>query len=93
MAAQEIAVPELPDANGTLQATDKVVCVSGLSTSNGVTSLVSVQLLPVYVSTSLGTPVNSIATTVKSGLMWTDGNYLYVTVANNTVKRTALSTF
>lgn len=38
------------------------------------------------------TPANSSAT-VTQGKIWADSNYLYVAVANNTIKRVALSSF
>jgi len=38
------------------------------------------------------TPVNSVATTFP-GQIWFDTNYMYVGVANNVIKRIALSPF
>lgn len=38
------------------------------------------------------TPANSTIT-VTQGEVWTDGTYLYVATANNTVKRVSLSAF
>lgn len=38
------------------------------------------------------TPANS-GVTVAAGTIWADANFIYVAVANNTVKRVALSSF
>lgn len=38
------------------------------------------------------TPVTS-TDTVKEGTIWWDANYIYVAIANNTIKRASLSTF
>ena len=45
------------------------------------------------VVTFSNTPANSTALTIAGGQIFYDSNYLYVAVANNTVKRVALSTF
>lgn len=39
------------------------------------------------------TPANSTAANCSIGEYWSDGNYVYVGVANNTCKRVAISTF
>lgn len=39
------------------------------------------------------TPADSNALTISSGVLLYDSNYLYVAVANNIVKRVALSSF
>jgi hypothetical protein len=39
------------------------------------------------------TPVASSGTSDQQGAIWFDANYIYVAVANGTVKRAALSTF
>jgi len=38
------------------------------------------------------TPINSVQSTTQ-GKIWTDGNYLYIGIANNQIKRIALSSF
>lgn len=38
------------------------------------------------------TPANSTANAV-AGLVWYDNNYIYVAIANNSIKRVALSSF
>lgn len=38
------------------------------------------------------TPVSS-SDTVKVGTIWWDANYIYVAIANNTIRRAALTTF
>lgn len=84
MTAQQKSIPSLPVANTPLANTDAIVCVA-----NGVTSLIPAS----QVNATLGTPANSISMTVPGGRFWTDGAYLYVSTANNTVKRATLSTF
>lgn len=61
-----------------------------------VTKRVSVQNLLSNSSANVAirniTPANS-SITVKAGVMFYDANYLYIAVANNTLKRVALSSF
>jgi hypothetical protein len=90
MANQEKAIPGLPVANNFANAaTDSVVAVVG-----GNTVLVSAKAVQ-SVNATMGTPANSSAMviTVPPYPFWTDGNFLYVATANNTVKRAALSSF
>jgi hypothetical protein len=39
------------------------------------------------------TPTNSISLSVQAGTIFFDNNYVYVATSNNTVKRSALSSF
>ena len=77
---------------------DQVVAFSTVSSNNDV-------LIPVsnlYTNTTLtannlvikqnNTPANSSANVVPQSI-WSDGNYIYVAVSNNSIKRVALSTF
>lgn len=85
---QEKQVPSLPAANSFANtASDGVVCVVA-----GNTVLVPASVVQ-SVNASIGTPANSSATATPVGTIWTDGSFLYVTTANNTVKRAALSSF
>jgi len=61
---------------------------AGSPTSNGV-SLATIREAMVIKTT----PANSSALTVTNGILLYDSNYLYVAVANNVVKRVALSSF
>ncbi len=45
------------------------------------------------VTTYSNTPANSTALTIQAGQIFYDSSFLYIAVANNTVKRTAISTF
>ena len=45
-----------------------------------------------FIVTKNDTPINSVQNT-NPGQIWTDGNYIYVGVANNQIKRVALSSF
>lgn len=85
MAAQEKAIPDLPVSNTS--ANSSLVAVVGANTV----------LLPLGLATAVktgNTPANSSATTITfPAAPWTDGSFLYVTTANNVVKRVALSTF
>lgn len=90
MANTDIAITDLPRT--TLVANGDLFVVvrdpSGAPTTNTVTfSTVRSQLVVA------NTPANSSALTITSGTMLYDANYLYIAVANNVVKRVALSTF
>jgi hypothetical protein len=45
-----------------------------------------------FIVRNKATPVSS-SDTVTAGKIWWDANYIYVAVANNTIKRAALSSF
>lgn len=44
-------------------------------------------------ASNIGTPTNSTSTTVSSGTIWVSGDYLYVAVSDNVVKRAQLASF
>ena len=62
-------------------------CAANLTVSNS--AILTVTNLRVLKNS---TPANSTITCVQ-GDIWSDGTYIYVAVANNTLKRAALSTF
>jgi len=77
---------------------DQVVAFSTVSSNSDV-------LIPVsnlYTNTTLiannlvimqnNTPANSSANAVPKTI-WSDGNYIYVAISNNSIKRVALTTF
>ncbi len=78
------------------QANDVLVIVAVRANTNAVTK--SIQLGTLLGNTSANvviqanTPANSTVT-VKKGTIFFDDNYLYIATANNTLKRTALSSF
>src|SRR5687768_2703116 len=45
------------------------------------------------VTTYSNTPANSSALTIQAGQIFYDSDFLYIAVANNTVKRVAVSSF
>lgn len=49
-------------------------------------------ITPSLIITSNNTPANSTAN-VAAGTIWADSYYIYVAVANNNIKRTALTSF
>lgn len=57
-----------------------------------ITDLTKVVVANTLVITGNSTPANSTATVTK-GTLFYDTNYLYIAVANNTIKRVALDTF
>lgn len=83
MANQEKRVPDITVAN-TIATGDFVVAVANTG-ANLVMRLVPVSGIPLAVSAV--TPANSTSLTIPGGQFWTDGNYIYVATANNTVKR------
>lgn len=52
------------------------------------TSNLHVNVAQLTISSNLGTPANSTAVAnIAANILWSDGNYIYVSVANNTIKR------
>ena len=88
MAGQESKITEKPSAN-TFRANDSLICIS-----NGSVKLVNTDVLfsNLTIKTSTSTPANSTAN-AKAGTIWYDSNYLYIAVANNTIKRVSLNSF
>ncbi len=84
MSAQQKSIPDITVANSVTSN------VRVLVVSDDTTRLISANQIPMTIG---ATPANSSATTIASGLSWTDGNYLYVATSNNVVKRVALSSF
>lgn len=81
-------------ANVTVNASTNII-------TNSITSIVSytsmfantrADSLYIGITSGANTPANSTIT-VQAGKIWWDASYLYVAVANNTVKRVALSAF
>jgi hypothetical protein len=62
-------------------------CAANLTVSN--TAILTVTNIRILKNS---TPANSTITCVQ-GDTWSDGNFIYVAVANNTLKRATLSTF
>lgn len=84
----------------TVQQTDSFLMVSNTSGNTVVQSFLANGFSNVTVTfggviiTANSTPANSTSTqNVTPGLMWSDGQYLYVGCNNSTVKRVLLSTF
>lgn len=88
MAGQEAKITEKSVTN-TFSSADKFVLIK-----DDEVRLVNVEtiLSNVTIGTSKSTPANSTIT-VKEGKIWYDTSYLYIAVANNTVKRIALDSF
>ncbi len=77
-------------AYSAISNADVIIPVSNLYanvglTSNGVTT-------STLVITENTTPANSTANSIQ-GSIWSDGTYIYVTTATNTIKRVALTAF
>ncbi len=84
MANTGIAVSNTAVVNNATTADFSVV-----STANG-----SVRRVPIANSFVMvnSTPANNSVTS-KAGQIWFDSDFIYVAVANNTIKRAALSSF
>lgn len=85
MADEAKTIDELP----TLSVPNETTILPVNHTANGVTNTyqLAITSIPIY-----GTPANSTITVTKGTTMY-DANYWYVAVANNTLKRVALSSF
>lgn len=90
MANTDIAITDLPRttliANGDLFVV--VRDPSGAPTTNTATMSTLRSQIPIA-----NTPANTTALTITAGTMLYDADYLYIAVANNVVKRVALSSF
>ena len=104
MAGEEKTTRNLP-IKTSAQTSDRVVFVSNAASSNSNTATITISdlfantsnlsanLVNLRVVSSLGTPANSAALNVESGVIWSDGTYLYYTTSNNHVKRVLGSDF
>jgi hypothetical protein len=104
VAGEEKTTRNLP-IKTSAKASDRVVFVSNAAsdTSNTATIAISdlflntdnvtANLVGLRVISPLGTPANSAALNVDSGVIWSDGTYLYYTTSNNHVKRVLGSDF
>ena|SRR5688572_27679492 len=82
---------------------DGLVVVSTNSSANGLTRNISVEDLFANTDKDIlvanlvidydETPANSTALTVSKGQLWYDTNFIYIAIADNIVKRVAVSTF
>lgn len=88
MAGQEAKVTEKPLSN-TFSASDKLVCVVNSTVLLVNTATIFANLT---IKTTTSTPANSTANALQ-GTIWYDSSYLYVAVANNSIKRVALNSF
>lgn len=91
-------ISEFPIAN-TMGDTDRLLIITGTG-SEPVTQTVSkgnffksvTALSPATLQIPKSTPANSTSNAVGQSI-WMDTNFLYVAVANNVIKRVALSSF
>lgn len=98
MAGEEKTTRDLP-VKTYANSSDRVVFVSNAASANSNTATITISdlfantsnlsanLVGLRVVSSLGSPANSSALNVASGVIWSDGTYLYYTTANNHVKR------
>ena len=90
MANNSIKLSQEPVVTTFNPAVDRLVLVANAS---GNASLVTIATTNIYTNIQVAnTPANS-SITVTQGYFFTDGNYIYVATANNSVKRVALSAF
>lgn len=104
MAGEEKTTRSLP-IKTSAQASDRVVFVSNAASANSNTATIAISdlllntsnasanLVGLRIVSPLGTPANSAALNVDSGVIWSDGTYLYYTTSNNHVKRVLGSDF
>jgi hypothetical protein len=96
-----VKIDELAAANSVV-ANSRLLILQANTTANTVelklanvttffSNVSSVKVANLVLSTN-STPANSTIT-VPQGTMWYDTNYLYIAVANNTLKRVALTSF
>jgi hypothetical protein len=88
---------DLPIANSANTSDRLLILQNANSATSNTTATITVQN---FFSNSVGVPCavinspsNSIALTITGGSIYTDGNFLYVAVSNNVLKRVALSSF
>lgn len=97
-----VKTSELPVVN-SVSGNDKIVVLSNTS-SSPVTSVITVNTLfsntanlqvvaKTLIINNTATPSNSTATTIQSGTVFFDNNFIYIATSNNFVKRVALSSF
>lgn len=90
MANNSIKLSQEPVVTTVNPTADRLVLVANAS---GNASLVTVPVANIYTNIQVAnTPANS-SPTVGQGFIFTDGTYLYVATANNTLKRVALGSF
>jgi len=91
---ESIKLNSVPSVNSILFS-DSVFVTSGGAVSqaapNSVFSNVFLQVATLVIGNT-STPISS-SVNVITGSLWYDSNYLYVAIANNTIKRVALSSF
>jgi len=98
-------MPKLNDvtSSNSITGDDKLIFVNDPANTANVYTItyqnfmanVSIPLVisnTLFISTK-SAPANSSAMTISSGALFYDETYLYIAVANNTVKRVALSSF
>jgi hypothetical protein len=79
------------DSVGSVQSTDLLVVVAGVASNNANTYSITVK----HFANSIivpGTPANSTII-VSSGTFMYNSNYLYIAIADNLLKRVAISSF
>lgn len=85
---------DVPLAN-SIATTDTIIVVANgaISQSNTTTIFANINVhVGTVVFSNTATPLSSTANVVQ-GTLWFDSNYVYVAVANNVIKRSALSSF
>lgn len=90
MANSDVKISELTQTN-QLSNTDVFVVARGIGGAPS-TNTISLSALRTQVPIPT-TPANSSALIISSGTLLYDSSYLYIAVANNIVKRVALSSF
>lgn len=90
MANSDVKISELTQTS-LLSNTDVFVVARGIGGSPS-TNTIPLSALRTQIPV-LNTPANSSALTISSGTLLYDSSYLYIAVANNVVKRVALSSF
>jgi len=100
MANEAKHITELPEANSL--PLDSVFIVETNTSGNSITQQISVENL--FSNSSLDLVINTLSTTIQNepanntptvikGKMFSDGNYLYIAVDTNLLKRVALESF
>lgn len=90
----DLLIIEHTEPGANLSVTSKISLINLTSQSNLVQADAKVlSTKNLIIRNSNTTPANSTSTSILEGTIWWDTNFLYVSTANNIVKRTALSAF
>lgn len=87
-----LMIEDVPDSGNSITKAITVGNLLGNSSVDIIAGNNNVLSANTFIIRRANTPVSS-SDTCQGGQVWRDSSYLYVAVANNTIKRVALSTF